>query len=570
MRAIAPLLAFLLREKSLRQNLGAFAKFLVVIAGTVLLFSVGFRTIMLVVENREYSWVTSLYWTLTVMSTLGFGDITFHTDVGRLFSIVVLLTGLVMFVIVLPFAFIRYFYAPWLEAQIRLRVPRECPPGMTGHVIFCQYDTIVRGLIERLKPLSIPYFVIEGDAAAAGALHSEGVSVVHGEFDSRATYAALRAEKARLVFANLDDASNTNVTLTVREQAPGLPVAALADSDDAADVLELSGATTTLPLKRRLGEHLAARVNAGHIRAHVVGRFRDLVIAELPVHNTGLSGKAIRNTSLRELTGMNIVAYWDAGVLRPAHADAVLGPYSIVVVVGTEDQLTLLDSLFVIYKPNENPVVVIGGGRVGLAAARALRERGVAVHVVERSDLIQSALEGVADKVFIGDAADRDILMAAGLGEAPSVVVTTNDDATNIFLAIFCRRLNPDVRIVSRITHERNLEAIHRAGADSVLSYSSLGVKSVLSFLRGNELVVLEEGADIIVVPISPSLVGKTLAASDIRARTGLNVIAIDGAAGCITNPAASTLLPEGGEIVAIGSLEQREVFVREYARTQR
>ena len=103
-----------------------------------------------------------------------------------------------------------------------------------------------------------------------------------------------------------------------------------------------------------------------------------------------------------------------------------------------------------------------------------------------------------------------------------------------------------------------------------MLSYSSLGVKSVLSFLRGNELVVLEEGADIIVVPISPSLVGKTLAASDIRARTGLNVIAIDGAAGCITNPAASTLLPEGGGIVAIGSLEQREVFMREYARTQR
>ncbi|MBX3219798.1 MAG: NAD-binding protein [Labilithrix sp.] len=570
MRALAPLLAFVLREKHLRQNLGAFGKYLAVIAGTVGMFSIGFRTIMLVVEDREYSWTTSLYWTLTVMSTLGFGDITFHTDIGRLFSVVVLLTGLVMFVIVLPFAFIRYFYAPWLEAQIRLRVPRECPSTVSGHVIFCQYDTIARGLIERLKSLAIPYFVIEGDATAAGALHAEGVSVVHGEVDSRATYAALRAEKARLVFANLDDATNTNVTLTVREHAPDLPVAALAESDDAADVLELSGATTTLLLKRQLGEHLAARVDAGHIRAHVVGRFKDLVIAELPVHNTGLSGKAIRDTSLRKLTGMNIVAYWDAGVLRPAHADAVLGPYSIVVVVGTEEQLTLLDSLFVIYEPNDNPVVVIGGGRVGLAAARALRQRDVAVHVVERVDGIRGALEGVADKVFIGDAADRDVLMAAGLGQTPSVVVTTNDDATNIFLAIFCRRLNPDVRIVSRITHERNLEAIHRAGADSVLSYASLGVKSLLSFLRGNELVVLEEGADVIVVPVPPSLVDKTLADSDIRARTGLNVIAVEGKRRCITNPAASTRLPEGGEIVAIGSLEQRETFMREYARPQR
>jgi len=566
MRALGPLLAFVLKEKEVRENLGAFARFLVVIIGTVVLFSAAFRTLMLVVEHREYSWMTSFYWTLTVMSTLGFGDITFHTDVGRLFSIVVLLTGLVMFVIVLPFAFIRYFYAPWLEAQIRLRVPREVPASTTGHVIICQYDTIARGLIERLKAAAIPYFVIEGDASVAGALHSEGVSVVIGEYDSRSTYAALRADKAKLVFANLDDASNTNITLTVREHAPKTRLAALADSDDAADVLELSGATTTIPLKRQLGEHLAARVNAGHIRAYVVGRFRDLVIAELPVHNTGLSGKAIRNTSLRELTGMNIVAYWEAGVLRPAHADAVLGPYSVVVVVGTEDQLTLLDSLFVIYKPNENPVLVIGGGRVGVAAARALRERAVAVRLIERSESLRTMLEGVADEVFIGDAADRDILMAAGLGDAPSVVVTTNDDAINIFLAIYCRRLNPDVRIVSRITHERNLEAIHRAGADSVLSYSSLGVKSLLSFLRGNELVVLEEGADIIVVPIPPSLAGKTLADSDIRARTGLNVIAVQSAEKIVTNPPAATPLPDGGEIVAIGSLEQRQTFMREYA----
>lgn len=565
--ALSPFLAFVLKEKGLKQNLRAFAKFLAFIAATVVLFSAGFRMIMLFVEHREYSWITSFYWTLTVMSTLGFGDITFHTDAGRLFSVVVLLTGLVLFVIVLPFAFIRFFYAPWLEAQIRLRVPRGSPPSVEGHVIFCQYDAIARGLIDRLRSAGTPYFVIEGDPAVAGALHSEGVSVVLGEFDSRATYAALRAEKARLVFANLDDARNTNVTLTVREHAPDLDVVALAESDDAADVLELSGATTTLPLKRRLGEHMAARVNAGHIRAHVVGRFRDLVIAEFPVHNTGFSGKPIRKTSLRELTGMNIVAYWEGGVLRSAHADAVLGPYSVIVVVGTQDQIDLLDSMFVIYKPNENPVVVIGGGRVGLAAVRALRAREVAVHLIEQDAAVARSLEGAADQVLVGDAADRELLMKAGLADAPSVVVTTNDDATNIFLTIFCRRLNPDVRIVSRITHERNLEAIHRAGADSVLSYSSLGVKSVLSFMRGNELVLLEEGADIIVVAVPPCLAGKTLAESDIRARTGLNIIAVQTGQDALTNPPAATRLPANGELVAIGSIEQRDAFVREYSR---
>ena len=39
-------------------------------------------------EGHTYSWVTGLYWTLTVMSTLGFGDITFTSDVGRVFTLV--------------------------------------------------------------------------------------------------------------------------------------------------------------------------------------------------------------------------------------------------------------------------------------------------------------------------------------------------------------------------------------------------------------------------------------------------------------------------------------------------
>jgi hypothetical protein len=50
---------------------------------------------MLYAEGRYHSWITGLYWTLPVMTTLGFGDITFASDIGRLFSIIVLLSGIV-------------------------------------------------------------------------------------------------------------------------------------------------------------------------------------------------------------------------------------------------------------------------------------------------------------------------------------------------------------------------------------------------------------------------------------------------------------------------------------------
>lgn len=568
MKSLVTQLALVFAERNVRQSYRPLVTLMVALVVTIAAFSIVFQIIMVHVEGRAHSWFTSVYWTLTVMSTLGFGDITFQSDLGRMFSLVVLLTGLVLLLAVLPFAFIRFFYAPWLEAQIRLRAPRHAPAGVTGHVIICRYDGIAQGLIKRMKQLQIPYFVVESDPAVAGNLHADGVSVVAAEVDARATYEGLHAEHARLIVANVGDAANTNVTLTVREHASAVPIAAIVEAGDSIDVLELAGATEVLPLKQKLGEHLASRVNAGHVQAHVVGRFKDLLIAEFPVHNTPLAGRSIRDSNLRRLTGITVVAYWERGVLLPAHADTVLGDYSVAVVVGTEDQVTELNALFVIYRPNENPVLVIGGGQVGCAAARSLRAREVAVHLIEK-DFTQSAqLDRVADRVFLGDAADRSVLEESGLAKAPSVVLTTNDDATNIFLAVYCRRLNPDVRIVSRITRERNLEAIHRAGADFVLSYDSLGIKSLLALIQHRELIVLGEGADLFVVSTPDSLIDKTLAESSIGAKTGLNVIAIEADGVLVTNPPATSRIPRASELILIGTTLQRNAFSKAFGGT--
>jgi Trk K+ transport system NAD-binding subunit len=557
---LTPQLAYLLKQQETRRNLKSLLKYVAFLTGIILVYSVVFHVMMLL-EGQRHTWITGFYWTLTVMSTLGFGDITFHTDLGRIFSIVVLLSGIVLLLIVLPFAFIRFFYAPWLEAQLRLRAPRELRADVRGHVVICHYDEIARGLIERLRDHGIPYCVIEPDAAKAAELKADGVQVVMGEFDGSATYEAVRVAQARLVVANLGDAVNTNITLTVREKAGDVPVAAFAEDKDSVDVLELSGATHVLDLKHRLGQHLATRVTVGTAQAHRVGRFKELVIAEFPIHNTPLAGRKVAESNLRKLTGLNIVAYSERGRLLPARADTVLSEYSVAVVVGTDAQVDSLDALFVIYEPNENPVLVIGGGKVGRAVTRALRQREVPVHVVERDPALRTLLSGIATRVFSGDAADLDVAMEAGLSKAPSVVLTTNDDATNIFLAVYCRRLNPHARIVSRITHERNLEAIHRAGAEFVLSYSTLGVTSLLSLVQGRALVLVGEGVDLFVEAVPDSLARRTLAETELGTRTGLNVVALQKPDGPAVNPVGDTVLEADQQLVMLGTAEQLAQF---------
>ena len=77
-----------------------------------------------------------------------------------------------------------------------------------------------------------------------------------------------------MVLANDSDTMNTNITLTVREVAPNVPIAAVAEDIDSIDILELSGATHILPLKQKLGEHMANRISVGEKRTHMYRQFR--------------------------------------------------------------------------------------------------------------------------------------------------------------------------------------------------------------------------------------------------------------------------------------------------------
>ena len=571
MKYLSSQLGFMFGAGETRANLTALLKYFAFLGLLITVYAVVFHIIKFQVEGEQHSWITGFYWTLVVMTTLGFGDITFTSDIGRLFSIVVLVSGVVFLLVMLPFLFIRLFYAPWLEARVRLRAPREVRPGTSGHVIITEYDAVAVGLVGRLRAEAIPYFIVEPDFAKAVRLVDDGVSAMVGENDGSATYERLRAASARLVVANCEDTANTNITLTVREVAPGVPIVAVAEEDDSVDILTLSGATTVLPLKRQLGESLANRVDAGRPEAHVIGSFRSVQIAELPVRDTALASVRVRDTHLRERTGLSVVGLWNRGKLQPAFPETEIRPESVVVVAGTASQIAAFNSLLSSGSPTAPaPVLVIGAGRVGQAAARALKRKGLVVYVLERDGRALETIAPDVDAVHAGDAADRSVIEQAGIHRVASVLLTTNEDAMNIYLAVFCRRLNPELRIVSRITHERNVEAIHRAGADFVLSYASLGVESVMSLLSGDASIMLGEGVRLFELRVPASLAGRPLGNTGIGSRTGLSVVALEDGDTLITNLNAGTVLPGDGKLLMLGSMSQRHKFAGEFEHAAR
>jgi voltage-gated potassium channel len=177
--------------------------------------------------------------------------------------------------------------------------------------------------------------------------------------------------------------------------------------------------------------------------------------------------------------------------------------------------------------------------------------------------------ERVADKQRLvpGDASDIDVLRRAGLLESPAVVVTTHDDDMNVYLTIYCRRLRPDIQIISRATLERNINTLHRAGADFVLSYASMGANAMFNSLKRTNVLLLAEGLDVFTVEVPPALAGKTLAETAIREKSQCNVIAIDAPHGMLVNPDPQTVLALGAKLVLIGGAEGQDQFTKHYVR---
>ena len=563
MKFLPGILLALVATREMRASVGSLLRYLAFLGGAIVLYAVIFHLVM-AWEGQSHSWLTGFYWVLTVMTTLGFGDITFESDLGRGFTILVLSSGVVLLLVMLPFQFVRLFYAPWIEARLRSRTPRSVPAEMRGHVIITSNDVIVPGLVKRLDAVSHQYVLLESDPDEARRLGDEGLHVVAGRLDSAETYRAVGADRAQMVVANAADTVNTNITLTVREVSEDVEVTAIVEEEDSIDVLELSGATHVLPLKRDLGEALADRV---HVRrgAHIVGEYGGLSIAELPASEGGLVGRAVRDTHLRDRFGVTIVGVWSSGELRQALPETVMGELDVLVVTGSTAALESLNADLPAAPREERPVLVIGGGRVGGAAVAHLCAQGVRTHVLDRDEERRARLAAIADEVLIGDAADRSVIERAGIAEASSVVLTTNDDAVNIYLTVYCRRLNPSLRIVSRVTDEQNVEAIHRAGADFALSYSSLGAQSIFSRLRGYELVTLGEGVDLFTRPVPPALASRTLDESMIGTRFGLCIVALDTGEGLDSHMHRETVLPASGRLVMLGTLDQRRAFTREF-----
>ena len=268
---------------------------------------------------------------------------------------------------------------------------------------------------------------------------------------------------------------------------------------------------------------------------------------------------------MRETSGTGIVGVWERGAFQPAGPDTRLTETTVLLLAGTKQQLEAYDREYGDRSEPESSVLVLGGGRVGRMIAKALRQRSIEYRVVERD----ASRPGRDEHWVLGNAAELAVLRQAGIDEATTIIITTHDDDTNVYLSLYCRKLRPSAKILCRATDQRNVASIHRAGADFVLSYSSMGATRLFNALDVGHMMIVADGLNLFRVDLPRSLDGKKLVESSIRARTGATVVAIEDSGGRKTvNPPADAALVHGTRLILIGDPTAEERFVESFGAT--
>src|SRR5690625_1624010 len=215
------------------------------LGGMVLVFSYSalFHWLM-AREGQSHDWATALYWTITTMSTLGYGDITFESAAGRLYSMVVLVSGVLLILVLLPYLFIQFVVTLWIAERDKARAPRRVPHTVCRHLTLVCLDTVNGTSMARVKLTNTPTVVVVDYTVEASRLKDEGYQAMVGSLDSPATYRKAGVDRARMVVSTQADTTNTNVAFTVRAVSEDVLISVTADKKASHDVLRLPARIT--------------------------------------------------------------------------------------------------------------------------------------------------------------------------------------------------------------------------------------------------------------------------------------------------------------------------------------
>lgn len=223
----------------------------------------------------------------------------------------------------------------------------------------------------------------------------------------------------------------------------------------------------------------------------------------------------------------------------------------------------------------ENHVIICGFGKYGSEVAQYFLHHNLPFVVIENNPETVEKIQQSRDAILYieGDATSDDVLHAAGILRANSLITTLPDDSQNLYIVLSANAIFADLNIVSRGSNKLAEKKIKLAGADHVILPDQIGSFYMANLVNKPETVEFfsfltnefesDVGFEEIHFDQMPSAChNRSISELNIRKETGANIIGYKSPGGrYVVNPSPDTKLVPGSGFIILGDRVQLELL---------
>jgi voltage-gated potassium channel len=324
---------------------------IVIVGGTM-----GYRII------EGWSFLDSLYMTITTITTVGYTEVHPLSTAGRIFSMILILSGVGTAFYILT-TLVQYM----LEGEFGIRIGRRRMEAkikmLKNHFILCGYGRVGEAIANTLKQHGAEFVVIERTSENAEKARQAGCLTVQDDATRDEVLRGARIDRARALIAALgDDADNTYTTLAAHQLNNSVPIIARASSTAAQKKLQLAGAHRVLAPEISGGERMAMLAlrpaTVEFVETILLGHGQELLIEEIEVsEDSPLLGSTIKQAEER-FPGIRILAIRNKdGTLVPNPSPkSTIEKASSLAAFGAAEQLLSIEGCCQPSKASKKPV----------------------------------------------------------------------------------------------------------------------------------------------------------------------------------------------------------------------
>ncbi|MEM9927201.1 MAG: potassium channel protein [Cyanobacteria bacterium P01_D01_bin.50] len=302
---------------------------------------------------EKWTWEDATYMTFITLSTVGYGETQPLGSRGRLFTIALILMGIITIGYIVN-RFTEAVIQGYFQEGIRLRQQRRTMESLSKHYIICGFSRTGRQIAQEFQAEGVTFVIIDSELETVRKAQEEGYTIYQGDATLDETLMLVGVDRATCIVAALpSDAENLYIVLSAKTLNPGIRAIARASTEEALQKLQRGGADAVISPYITGGRRMAAAALRPQVMDFVDGIIsgtdRELYMEEVLIdyRSCPFVGQSLGEARLRGQTGALVLAIRRASgeLIGGPTADTILMSGDVMIGMGTAEQLRALNRI---------------------------------------------------------------------------------------------------------------------------------------------------------------------------------------------------------------------------------